>query len=252
MFCELYYIPFYLESVKNYSPTVTGLAVMPLTGALLPTSVIIGRLMTRFGKFRWAVWLGWLFTILSTGLLILLGTDTQTYAWVLIFLVVGLGRGLVLMSLNFSIQAMADVKDVAYAAAMYTFQRTFGMCIGVAVGGAVFQNQLRTHLSNLRLPASVANNAESFVQVLKTLPQQSTEHVAFTEAYSQAFANVFEVLTGIAGLAGILSLFIKEFTMDKGLGSDHILRDQMADTDAGKRGLSSVDAKDETAQAKTE
>lgn len=226
MFCELYYIPFYFESVKSYSPTVTGLALMPLTVALLPTSVVIGRLMTKFGTFRWAIWLGWFLTILGTGLLILLDTNIKTYAWVLIFLIVGVGHGLILTSLNFSIQAMADVRDVAYATAMYAFQRTFGMCIGVAVGGAVFQNQLRAHLAKLQLPTEVANNAEDFVQVLKTLPRDGSERGAFTLAYAQAFENVFEVLTGIAGLAGLLSLFIREFTMDKGLGSDHVLRNR--------------------------
>ena len=45
------------------------------------------------------------------------------------------------MSLNFSIQA------IAYAAAMYTFTRTFGICIGVAVGGSVFQNELQNILA---------------------------------------------------------------------------------------------------------
>ncbi|KAI9683736.1 MAG: hypothetical protein M1822_005926 [Bathelium mastoideum] len=119
---------------------------------------------------------------------------------------------------------MADVKDVAYAAAMYTFQRTFGMCIGVAIGGAVFQNQLQVHLAKLQLPAAIAKNAEGFLQILKTLPKQGAEYRAFTQAYAQAFENVFEVLTGVAGLAGLLSLFIKEYTMDKGLGSDHVLK----------------------------
>ena len=44
--------------------------------------------MTRFGRFRWAVWLGWLVTLGGTGLLILLDVTTKTYAWVLIFVVV--------------------------------------------------------------------------------------------------------------------------------------------------------------------
>ena len=67
------------------------------------------------------------------------------------------------MSLNFSIQAMADTHNVAYAAAMYTFTRTFGMCIGVAAGGAVFQNQLKKQLSDLALLTTVATDAEGFV-----------------------------------------------------------------------------------------
>ncbi|MCJ1403034.1 hypothetical protein MMC11_006256 [Xylographa trunciseda] len=230
MFCELYYIPFYLESVKAYSPTITGVSLMPLTISMLPTSVIVGRLMTRFGRFRWAVWLGWLVTLVGTGLLILLDVSIQTYAWVLIFVVVGFGHGLILMSLNFSIQAMADTQNVAYAAAMYTFSRTLGMCIGVAVGGAVFQNQLQTHLGDMNLPTAVATNAEGFLSTLEALPPNSTEYQQYILAYADSFKNVFEVLTALSGLAAILSLFIKEYTMDKELDSEHTLRRALKET----------------------
>ena len=223
MFCELYYLPFYLESVKGYTPTITGVALMPLTIALLPTSVIVGRLMTRTGRFRWAIWLGWVVTITGTGLLILVDVHIRTYAWILIFIVVGLGHGLILMSLNFSVQAMADTQNVAYAAAMYTFTRTFGMCLGVAVGGAVFQNQLKKHLGELQLPTTIANDAENFVTQLMALAKDSAQYQAYTLAYSNAFKVVYEVLTAIAGLAGLLSLLIKEYTMDKDLDSEHIL-----------------------------
>ena len=223
MFCELYYIPFYFEAVKSYSPTVTGLALMAITGVLLPSSVIVGRLMTRFGRFRWAVWSGWVVTTTGAGLLILLDADIKTYAWVLILLLVGLGHGLILMSLNLGIQAMAETWNAAYAVAMYAFTRTFGMCIGVAVGEAVFQNMFSKHLGDLQLPRAVASDAGGFVSRLKALPKTSMQYQAYTLAYSEGFKNVFEVLTAVAGLAGLLSLFIKKYTMDKEINSEHIL-----------------------------
>ena len=223
MFCELYYLPFYLESVKDYNATITGVSLIPLTGTLLPVSVVIGRLLTKTGRFRWAIWLGWVVTVLGTGLLILLDVHIRVYAWVLVFLVVGVGHGLLLMSLNFSVQAMASTANVAYAAAMYTFLRTFGMCLGVAVGGAVFQNELRKSLGELELQKAVATQAESFVGILKTMPKTSAQYQTYILAYADAFRVVFEVLVGLAGLAGLLSIFIKEFTMDKALDSEHVL-----------------------------
>ena len=175
--------------------------------------------MAKFGHFRWAVWSGWVITTIGTGLLILLDADLKAYGWVLIFIVVGLGHGLVLMSLNVAIQAMAEVKYVADAAVMYTFTRTFGMCIGVAIGGTVFQNRLSTHLSDRQLPTAVAKNAEGFSETLKALSRSSAEYKAYVSAYSEGFQNVFQVLTAIAGLAGLLSLLIKRHTMYKDLGS---------------------------------
>lgn len=223
MFCELYYIPLYLESVKGFGAILTGVALMPLIGALLPVSVIVGRLMTRWGRYRWAVWSGWAVTSAGTGTLILLDADIPTYGWVLIFILVGIGHGLILMSLNFAIQAMAETRNVAYAAAMYTFFRTFGMSIGVAIGGAVFQNMLQVHLADCGLPEAVAHDAEGFVTVLNTMPESSSEYQRYVESYSEGFKNVFELLTAVAGVAGLMSLLIKGFTMDKALDTDHQL-----------------------------
>ena len=223
MFCELYYVPFYLASVKNYEPTIIGVYLMPMTGTMIPASVIVGRLMTRFGRYRWAVWLGWAVTIMSTGLLIVLDAHIRTYAWILIFLAVGLGHGLTLTSMNLSIQAMANTHNVAYAAAMYTFARTFGMCIGVAIGGTVFQNELARNLGILHLSIAIADDAEGFVTHIKTLPKDSAPYQEYIIAYAESFKVVFEVLTGVAALAGLLSLLIKECTMNKDLGSEHVL-----------------------------
>jgi hypothetical protein len=161
-------------------------------------------------------------TILSTGLLILLDQQIKSAAWIILFVFVGFGHGLVLMSINFCLQALANSGDMGYAAAMYTFSRTFGMCIGVAIGGTVFQNRLATHLAQLGLPVNVATNAEAFVATLKSLPIQSPQRKAYSLVYNSSFRNVIEVLVGIAALGGILSLFIGHASMDRPLDSEHV------------------------------
>ena len=176
--------------------------------------------MRRTGRFRWAIWSGWVVTTLATGLLILLDIDTKTYAWVLIFITVGWGHGLILMSLNYCTQALAKDRDVGYAAVMYTFSRTFGLCIGVTVGGTVFQNKLKTHLVSLHLPTSMAENAEGYIAQIQSSPQRH----AFSVALARSIQNVAEFMTVIAALAGILSLFIGSASTDKELASEHVLR----------------------------
>lgn len=92
-------------------------------------------------------------------------------------MVVSLGHVFILTSLNFSIQTMSDPHNVAYTAAMYTFMRTLGMCIGVAAGGAaggvVFQNQLKKHHAYSRLLTTVATDAQGFVATPHALPTDS-------------------------------------------------------------------------------
>ena len=146
------------------------------------------------------------------------------HTWVPIFVAVGLGHGIVLMSLNFAVQAMAETKNVAYAAALYTFARTFGMAIGVAIGGAIFQNELGRRLGRAKLPKEVAKNAEGYLAVLKTMPKQSGQYIAFVTAYAKSIKAVFLVLTALAVLAAGMSLLIKGFTMDRELDSEHVLQ----------------------------
>jgi hypothetical protein len=45
---------------------------MILTLAMIPTAVIIARVVSKLGHFRWGIWSRWAITILGTSLLILL------------------------------------------------------------------------------------------------------------------------------------------------------------------------------------
>ncbi|KAL9632685.1 MAG: hypothetical protein Q9204_003689, partial [Flavoplaca sp. TL-2023a] len=114
-----------------------------------------------------------------TGFLILLGVNTGVFTWVGMFLAVGLGHGLILMSLNFSVQAMAYTQNMAYAAAMYTFTRSFGRCVWVAAGGIVFQNELKKQLDDLQLPTAVANDVHNSFPPLRPF-QKLQENIITT------------------------------------------------------------------------
>jgi hypothetical protein len=103
-----------------------------------------------------------------------------------------------MMSLIICIQATAPKEDVSYAASVYTFMRSLGQSVGVAIGATVFQNTMAHHSSMLSLPAAVASNAEEFVSILRLMPLDSPERRAYTLAYAQSFRNLFEVLTGFA------------------------------------------------------
>jgi Na+/melibiose symporter-like transporter len=225
MFSHLYYLPMYLQSVQGYGPTLSGVGLVPIIGGLIPTSIIVGGLMTKLGSYRWAIWSGWASIIVSTALLIILSHSTPTYGWILLFLTIGPSHGLVLTSLNFALQALAKERDGAYAAAMYTFMRTFGMCLGVAIGGVVVQNRLAVHLVARGLDEHVAKEAEAFIVVMNSESDIPTLS-AYRSAYAEAFRNLFEVLLGIAVLAGVASVFIKHASMDRALDSEHVLNEQ--------------------------
>ena len=224
MLCLLYYLPFYFETCKSQSSTSAGIDLMPITVALVPTSFITSISIMHLGSYRWAIWLGFSLATLANGLLILLDENIPTAHWASIFVLLGIGHGAILMPLTISIQTTASNDDVAYAAATYTFLRSFGMCVGVAIGGTVFQNSMTYHLNDLGLPVEVAKNAEAFVSTLKSFPVRSALRNSYVLAYDRSFRNVFETITGITCLGLLSSLMIKSHTMDKKLASEHVLR----------------------------
>jgi MFS family permease len=240
----LYYIPFYFSSVQSASPIQTGVDLFPLTFTFIPATIVVSRMITRLNRFRWALWIGWLTTTLGCGLTVLWGIHTPTAAWVVIGIVLGTGHGFVLNSQNFATQAICLPHDEAAAAAMYAFLRSFGMAFGVGIGSSIFQNVMLIKLKQLSLPLELAQMSESYVEVLRNLPPSQAEYkMNVLRAYEYGFRGVFGVLTGISGLAGLLSLMIggrfddlnKELQSGHTLQPSDMLRRIQRDDGAGKR-----------------
>ncbi|KAL2174902.1 major facilitator superfamily domain-containing protein [Thermothelomyces heterothallicus CBS 202.75] len=217
LFCALYYIPFYFAAVKFEAPTQSGLDIFPVSCLLLPGSIVISLITTRTGRYRWAIWSGWVVTAIGCGLLVLLDDDTKTPVWAVILAIFGIGHGMLLTSVNVGIQAVSRVDG--RAAAMYAFMRTLGMSIGVAVGGTVFQNVMINKLKELGLPASIAHDSEAFVQTLARMGPQDPKRIASIQAYLAGFHGVYWTITGAAIASFFISLVIKRHSMDKLLES---------------------------------
>lgn len=224
LFLALYYVPFYFMAVRFATPTESGINLFPVTCFLLPSSALVSILITRLGRFRWALYLGWTITTLGSGLGILMavrGEKIKTAEWVGIFIVFGLGNGIVLTSVNFAIQSIARAEDCARAASMYAFFRTLGMTIGVAVGGTVFQNMMSDKLAQLSQPTYIAHHAESFINRLKMFGIEDASRDQVLEAYCYGFQGVYMVMTAISAVGLLSSLVIRRHSMDQILNSKH-------------------------------
>ena len=204
----LYYLPLYYECVKGYKPVISGVAAFPETFTVAPASIVVGLVISVTGRFRWAVWSGWFLSVVGMGLLYLLTPRTSITAWLLLNLVPGLGLGMLFSSLGIGTQAAADPKDVAFAASMYTFLRSFGQSIGVAIGGAIFQSQFKLKLAAypelVQNATSLSKDATALVQIVKTMDQGSAERVMIVEAYADSLKVVWVVMAGIA-FTGLLA-----------------------------------------------
>ncbi|KXX77101.1 putative MFS-type transporter YusP [Madurella mycetomatis] len=198
LFCALYYVPFYFTAIKFEPPIQSGLDIFPVTCFLLPGSIVISLVTTRIGRYRWAIWSGWVITAIGCGLLLLLDEHTKTPVWAVILAIFGIGHGMLLTSVNVGIQAVSHVEDAGRAAAMYAFMRTLGMSIGVAIGGTVFQNVMGNKLDELGLPDSIAHDSEAFVKTMALMLPTDPTRMGALQAYLAGFHGVYWTITGAA------------------------------------------------------
>ncbi|KAF7167558.1 hypothetical protein CNMCM5623_000864 [Aspergillus felis] len=212
---QLYYIPFYFEGVKGMSPILTGVALIPRTFTNIPIATITGIMITKLGRFRWAVWSGWILSTIGSGLLILFDVHTPTAAWVIILLVNGLGQGLLLASLNVAVLAIAAGKNPGFAVATYTFTRFLGMSFGIAVGGTIFQNALSQYLAHQGIDTAIAQNAEAYIIELSSEAVSADYKAKVVYAYAQAFRCVFIALAAVSAIATALGFCIASFPLGK-------------------------------------
>ncbi|KAL8798365.1 MAG: hypothetical protein Q9182_006729 [Xanthomendoza sp. 2 TL-2023] len=234
----LYYMPLYYEAVKGFSPVISGVALFPETFTVAPASIVVGILITVTGRYRWAIWSGWVLTVLGTGLLYLLDVNTSTVEWIFLNLVGGLGMGMLFPSMAFAIQASSTNADLAFAIAMFSFFRAFGQAIGVAVGGTIFQNQVRAKLLSYPVLASKADeyskDASRLVQIIKAM-QEGIVKEDMKHAYADSLKVVWATMCGLAAVGLILSFWTKGLDMNKPLETEQGFLEEKKTTDEERR-----------------
>jgi MFS family permease len=201
-------------SVRGRYPTQAGVDMLPVCLLTVPSSVAVSVLTSRLGRFRWAIWGGWVITTLACGLQILLDVDSTTVITSVFLAVLGIGMGMVLTSLNVGIQAISKPEDAAMAASMYGFLRSLGMPLGVALAGTIFSNSMSDKLSELGLPTSIAHDSEQYIFVLRTMTD-SPQKSAILSSYMKGFDSVFIMTTAVSASALVVSLIIRKYSMDK-------------------------------------
>lgn len=230
LWCILYYLPLYFEAVKDLSPIMAGVALFPQTFTVAPASIVVGILVTLTGRFRWALWVGWVLTTTGMGLMYLLSVEISTVAWVFVNLVAGLGTGMLFPSMAFAIQASASDQNMAIAVAMFSFLRSFGQSFGVGIGGVIFQNALVSELEkypSIREAAGeYAKDAAALVQVIKSLEDGSEMRVALVTSYADALKIVWLAMVGFAAVGLIASVFTEGLPLDRVLTGEQGLREK--------------------------
>ena len=133
MFGGMVSLPLYLQIVKGYSATESGLMMLPMTLGIMTAAGTSGSITARTGRYKVFPVVG--FGVMTAALFAFsfVGTDTPLYAPLVLMFFLGIGLGLNMQTLLVAIQNDAEPRDMGVATASATFFRQIGGTVGTAV-----------------------------------------------------------------------------------------------------------------------
>lgn len=131
----IFVLSLYFQQVNGLSPLATGLAFLPMMGAVLPVNLLAARATERFGA-QAIIATGAIMA--AVGCMALLGTDRGTSYWSMCaqLVAIGAGLGLLVPPLTSTLLGSVEKKRSGIAAGVLNATRQTGSVLGVALFGA--------------------------------------------------------------------------------------------------------------------
>jgi EmrB/QacA subfamily drug resistance transporter len=215
MFGAMTFLPFFFQTVHLVSPTLSGIAMLPIMACVLSMSIWSGRRISKRNKYRVYPIVGT--TVLTIGMLLLaqfgIGLTTPYWKTAIFMAMIGAGLGLTMQVLVLSVQNSVDHSDLGVATSSATFFRSIGGSMGVAVSGEIFANRLAAHLSHgsvalQTLGARAVHMTPAQLKELKAT--QPGVFNGFMHALQPALHVVFLASVPFAALGIVLALLLRE------------------------------------------
>jgi EmrB/QacA subfamily drug resistance transporter len=152
MFGAVIFIPLFIQAIQGGSATESGNAVMPMTFAIIVSSVITGQLVSRLGKYRVIGIAGMATVTLGMALLWTMNIDTPRWVTIVYMIIVGLGMGVAFPLYTLVVQNAFPIQRVGVVTAAVQFFRSIGGTVGTAILGTLVNTQFHE-----RFPAELRN-----------------------------------------------------------------------------------------------
>jgi EmrB/QacA subfamily drug resistance transporter len=220
MFGTIIFLPVYLQTVKGFSPTQSGLALLPAIVGIFSTSITSGQLISRTGRYKIYPVIG--AVTMTVGLLALSRLDVDTPFWqVAIFeYLFGAGLGFTMQTIVTAVQNSVERRDMGSATSSITFFRQMGGSIGAALFGAVLSSRLAHYLAEQLARAGISPGAGG--PPLDANNVQAIQHLAepvrsvVLGAFTNALDDVFLVGVPFVAVAIVVALLLKEVPLRTG------------------------------------
>jgi EmrB/QacA subfamily drug resistance transporter len=210
MFGAMTFLPLYQQTVQGASPTVSGLLLTPMMLGVTVTSIVAGQVTAKTGKYKMFPIMGGAIMGVAMYLLTHLDTHTTRLTSGLIYVVLGLGMGLLMQMVSLIAQNSVQQKDMGVASSARMFFQQIGGSLGVAAFGAIFARRLTESLASAAKGSAAAGTSSGQINpaTVDKLPPAIRQDMF--AAIAHAVQGVFIWAVPAAVLVFILAWFIKE------------------------------------------
>lgn len=201
-FLPCFYLPIWFQAVQGTSAVESGIRNLPMLLSVVALTTAAGAAVTSWGYYAPCMLLGTACMAAGAGLLSTLGPRAPAAAWAGYQALFGAGVGLGIQQPLMAAQTVlrGAPADVARGTALMVFLQALGGAVFVAVGNAVFTNQLARALA-ARVPALDPDRVlrAGATNLQDALPPALRAPVA--HAYSDALTKTFLVAAALAALS---------------------------------------------------
>ncbi len=210
MFGAILYIPLYAQGVLGLGVAESGMILIPLTVSMIVVSMVVGRLITRTGKYK-------AFTLAGTAvmgfgyfLLSQLGYGSTSGDLVAASVVVGLGLGAVLQTYVLIVQNSTTRDLLGVSTAVVQFSRSAGATLGAAIFGAIITAGMVREIPGSSGAAAGSSGVASLLdpEAFAGLSPEAAE--GLSRGLAEAMHPIFVVGIPIIVAAFVLTLLIEE------------------------------------------
>ncbi|WP_018119004.1 MDR family MFS transporter [Corynebacterium mastitidis] len=210
MFGSLAYLPTYLQMVHGMTPTRAGLMLLSMMVGLMGTSIVVGNLVSKFGRYKAFPIFGLLIVSVGMTLLSTLHAETSLVIVGLYLFLFGFGMGCSMQILVLIVQNSFPVGMVGTVTATNNFFRQIGGSVGSALVGGLFVGNLTTQLQrNLPAGQQLGDGSSHLTPgALADLPEPIRQ--AIETSYNDALTPIFLLLMPLALLCSAVLVWVKE------------------------------------------
>ncbi|MFQ6392621.1 MFS transporter [Nocardia sp. KC 131] len=218
MFGAIVMVPQYYQVVRGYSPTNSGLMMLPLVLGIMIGSQTAGRITKATGHYKALPVLGSFVMAVGAALHARVLYDSPLWQPLVYAGIIGLGLGGCMQTLIIAAQNAGPRSDMGVSTAAATFFRQMGGTLGVAVFLTILFNLLPHKIIDAfggQLPdgfdAAQLGGIQSNTSGIADLPEEL--RVPILTGFTSSMSGVFYVAAAVALLGAVVLMFMKEIPL---------------------------------------